>query len=194
MADEGAQKRIDIYLASTITILWYICWPLYYIATGVLYILKLLYWPVDFLLQPFVYLGRFLFACCLAPFQLLVKLEVRTSWSSVVLLPWSNLLNRWSTSTSESRQLLVSPLVSPLLSSTARLRPLLDLTLPPAVPNFARQRSIANPSADERRLLSSHSRLSVPPHRRFGFRETKSCLVTSVRATAHARVDVTRVF
>ncbi|TKA29011.1 hypothetical protein B0A50_03423 [Salinomyces thailandicus] len=76
MADEGAQKRIDIYLASTITILWYICWPLYYIATGVLYILKLLYWPVDFLLQPFVYLGRFLFACCLAPFQLLVKLEV----------------------------------------------------------------------------------------------------------------------
>ncbi|KAK5121995.1 hypothetical protein LTR85_004567 [Meristemomyces frigidus] len=72
-------KRAEVYLANTLTVLWYICWPiviiLYYLAVAVLFIIKLLYRPVGFLLQPLVYFGRFLLACSIAPFQLLAKFE-----------------------------------------------------------------------------------------------------------------------
>lgn len=82
MADQQLQSQANVYLANTLTVLWYICWPIgilvYYVAIAVLSILKLLYRPVRFLLQPFVYLGRFVLACMIAPFQLLVKFEV--SW------------------------------------------------------------------------------------------------------------------
>ena len=82
MAEQLQHKQGSVLLAKTLTVFWYICWPIailiYYIAVAVLFILKLLYQPVGFLLQPVVYLGRFLLACLVAPFRLLVKLEV--SW------------------------------------------------------------------------------------------------------------------
>jgi len=63
-----------------VIVLWQILWPiralLYYLAILLLFILKLLYRPVAFLLQPLLFLGRFVVACLIAPFQLLVKLEV----------------------------------------------------------------------------------------------------------------------
>ena len=60
--------------------LWYICWPigvsLYYVAVTIFSLLKLLYRPLGFLLQPLVYLGRFILACLAAPFHFLVRFEV----------------------------------------------------------------------------------------------------------------------
>ncbi|KAK4543153.1 hypothetical protein LTR36_005931 [Oleoguttula mirabilis] len=79
MVEHVQHKRAEVYLANALTILWYICWPvgmlLYYLAVAVLFVLKLLYRPAGFLLQPFVYLGRFIVACLIAPFQLLVRFE-----------------------------------------------------------------------------------------------------------------------
>lgn len=61
-------------------ILYWLCWPvgilIYYLFTAVFAILKLLYWPIAFLLQPFVYFGRFVLAVLALPFRALVKLEV----------------------------------------------------------------------------------------------------------------------
>jgi hypothetical protein len=72
---------MNIYLAWTGTILWWICWPigilLYYLFVAVVAILKLIYWPIAFILQPVVYLLRFIAACLALPFRALVKLEVR---------------------------------------------------------------------------------------------------------------------
>ena len=80
MAEQLQQKQAKVLLANSLTVLWYICWPIailiYYIAVAVLFVLKLLYRPVGFLLQPVVYLGHFILACLIAPFQLLAKLEV----------------------------------------------------------------------------------------------------------------------
>ena len=68
------------YLAGTLTVLFWVCWPiyiiLYYISITILTILKLLYWPIAFVLQPVVYLLRFITACLALPFRALVKLEV----------------------------------------------------------------------------------------------------------------------
>lgn len=82
MADDAAAAtHPTAYLNKTLTVLSYIWWPvgilLKCIATLILYLAKLLYWPVGFLLQPVVYLARFILICLLAPFRLLVKLEVR---------------------------------------------------------------------------------------------------------------------
>jgi hypothetical protein len=72
---------MNIYLAWTGTILWWICWPigilLYYLFVAVVAILKLIYWPIAFILQPVVYLLRFIAAILALPFRALVKLEVR---------------------------------------------------------------------------------------------------------------------
>lgn len=69
----------------TTTVVYYILWPvgtlIFYIVILVLFILKLLYRPVAFLLQPLVYLGRFLFACAIAPLRLLAKLEVSVGYT-----------------------------------------------------------------------------------------------------------------
>ena len=54
------------------------------IATFVLYLVKLLYWPIGFLLQPVIYLARFILTCVLAPFRLLVKLEVRIPTNNIL--------------------------------------------------------------------------------------------------------------
>ena len=71
---------MNIYLAWTGTILWWICWPIgivvYYLFVAVITALKVLYWPIAFILQPVVYLFRFIAACLALPFRALVKLEV----------------------------------------------------------------------------------------------------------------------
>jgi hypothetical protein len=68
------------YLAGTLTVLFWIGWPiyivLYYISITIFAILKVLYWPIAFVLQPVVYLLRFIAACLALPFRALVKLEV----------------------------------------------------------------------------------------------------------------------
>lgn len=68
------------YLAGTLTVLFWIVWPiyivLYYLAITIFAILKVLYWPIAFVLQPVVYLLRFIAACLALPFRALVKLEV----------------------------------------------------------------------------------------------------------------------
>lgn len=67
-------------LAWATAIAWSICYPigvvLRYLALSVLFVLRLLYRPVGFLLQPVVYLGRFALACLVAPFTLVAKFEV----------------------------------------------------------------------------------------------------------------------
>jgi hypothetical protein len=72
---------MNTYLAWTGTILWWICWPIgiliYYVAITIIAILKLIYWPIAFILQPVVYLLRFIAAILALPFRALVKLEVR---------------------------------------------------------------------------------------------------------------------
>ena len=87
MADRVLPSASGIYITNTLSILWYICWPvgvlLYYLAIAVLTMIKLLYQPVGFLLQPLVYVGRFLLACLIAPFRLLVKFEVSRLQSSL---------------------------------------------------------------------------------------------------------------
>lgn len=74
------ETTMNVYLAWTGTILWWICWPvgivLYYLFIAVVAILKLIYWPIAFILQPVVYLFRFIGACLALPFRALVKLEV----------------------------------------------------------------------------------------------------------------------
>jgi hypothetical protein len=68
------------YLAGTLTVLFWIGWPiyivLYYISITIFAILKVLYWPIAFVLQPVVYLLRFIAACLALPFRALIKLEV----------------------------------------------------------------------------------------------------------------------
>nr|POE56793.1 hypothetical protein CFP56_33765 [Quercus suber] len=67
------------FLSTAATALWYIGFPigfvLYHLAILVLFTLKQLYRPLAFLSLPALYLGRFILACLVAPFQLLVKFE-----------------------------------------------------------------------------------------------------------------------
>jgi hypothetical protein len=74
---------MNIYLAWTGTILYWISWPigivLFYLFVAVVAILKLIYWPIAFILQPVVHLLRFITAVLALPFRALVKLEVRAS-------------------------------------------------------------------------------------------------------------------
>ncbi|KAK0265135.1 hypothetical protein LTR91_008314 [Friedmanniomyces endolithicus] len=79
MSEQPEDGRMNIYLAVTITILWYIGYPiafvLYYAALAILFALRTLYRPVAFFLQPLIILGRFILACLLAPLALLAKFE-----------------------------------------------------------------------------------------------------------------------
>ncbi|KAK0285688.1 hypothetical protein LTR35_005028 [Friedmanniomyces endolithicus] len=79
MSEQPEDERMNIYLAVTITVLWYIGYPiafvLYYAAHAIVFVLRTLYRPVAFLLQPLVYLGHFILACLIAPFALLAKFE-----------------------------------------------------------------------------------------------------------------------
>lgn len=71
---------MNIYLAWTGTILYWISWPiaiaLFYLFVAVVAVLKLIYWPIAFVLQPVVHLLRFIAAVLALPFRALVKLEV----------------------------------------------------------------------------------------------------------------------
>jgi hypothetical protein len=71
---------MNIYLAWTGTILYWISWPigiaLFYLFVAVIAVLKLIYWPTAFVLQPVVHLLRFITAVLALPFRALVKLEV----------------------------------------------------------------------------------------------------------------------
>lgn len=49
---------------------------IYYIAFGVVIVLRLLWRPLEFLLLPVLYLGDFIVRCTLAPFRFLAKFEV----------------------------------------------------------------------------------------------------------------------
>jgi len=69
-------------------VLWPICWLLYHTAILIVYLLNLLYRPLAFLLQPFVLLAQVILACVLAPFQLLVKFEVRMPKKSRRVAGW----------------------------------------------------------------------------------------------------------
>ncbi|KAF2766715.1 hypothetical protein EJ03DRAFT_174048 [Teratosphaeria nubilosa] len=79
MSAMAEHEQWQVALAWSVTVLWYICWPigiiLYYLVFVAIFLAKLLYRPVGFLLQPIVYLGRFTAACIAAPFQLLARLE-----------------------------------------------------------------------------------------------------------------------
>jgi len=71
---------MNIYLDWALTISWYICWPtwlaVYYLAVALLVVLKLLYQPIAFVLQPVVYFAKIIGTCLAFPFRLLAKLEV----------------------------------------------------------------------------------------------------------------------
>ena len=88
---------MNIYLAWTGTILYWISWPigivLFYIFVAVVAILKLIYWPIAFILQPVAHLLRFITAVLALPFRALVKLEVRANWNYVCRLKISNCLS-----------------------------------------------------------------------------------------------------
>lgn len=76
-------RVMDIYLDWTITVLKYIFWPIgiavYYLGIAVLTVLKLLYQPVAFILQPVFYLAKFILGCFAFPFKLLARLEVSST-------------------------------------------------------------------------------------------------------------------
>ena len=83
---DDAQEITLLHWAGVL--LWYICWPvgiaIYYIvysvAAVVLFIAKLCWRPLAFVLLPVLYLGEFILACFTAPFRLLAKFEVLHSF------------------------------------------------------------------------------------------------------------------
>ena len=90
--ESGMDPQIKDVLSTTGTVVWWICWPIgislyyvgYYLAFTILFIVKLVYRPLEFVLLPVIYLGQFLLACVAVPFRLLAKFEV--SWSPILLL------------------------------------------------------------------------------------------------------------
>ena len=65
-------------------IVWSICYPIvisiyytfYYICFSILFLPKLLYEPLAFILLPIVYLVQFVWSCFLAPFRFIARFEV----------------------------------------------------------------------------------------------------------------------
>lgn len=88
MAEDVAEPAIDPQTREVlqwgVTIAYWIAYPIaiaiyyasYYLAFGVLFVLKLIYHPLEFVLLPVLYLLRFLATCFLAPFQFLARFEV----------------------------------------------------------------------------------------------------------------------
>lgn len=64
--------------------LYWILWPIgfaiyqgiYYFGFASIFVLKLAYKPLEFILLPVFYFGRFLLECLIAPFKFLAKFEV----------------------------------------------------------------------------------------------------------------------
>ncbi|KAM0705370.1 hypothetical protein Q7P35_008160 [Cladosporium inversicolor] len=81
---------MNIYFAWTGTILYWISWPigiaLFYLFVAVVAILKLIYWPIAFILRPVVHLLRFIAAVLAQPFRALVKLEPLYNYIGVAVL------------------------------------------------------------------------------------------------------------
>ncbi len=69
------------------TVIYWLVWPIgialyniaYYTSVAVLFVLKLIYRPLEFILLPVLYLLRFILNCLFAPFQFLARFEVRTN-------------------------------------------------------------------------------------------------------------------
>lgn len=66
------------------TIAYWIFWPIgialyyvaYYASFALLFVIKLIWRPLEFVLLPLYYLGKFVLACFAAPFKFLAKFEV----------------------------------------------------------------------------------------------------------------------
>ena len=58
----------------------------YYISFGAVFVVKLLYRPLEFILLPVVYLAQFIFNCILAPFRFLARFEVRLDTEIMILV------------------------------------------------------------------------------------------------------------
>jgi hypothetical protein len=84
MPEPGADPQIrDLLLTAGKAIYWLgypivvgLYYGLYYLAFAVVFVLKLLYRPLEFTLLPLVCFAQFLFACLLAPFRFLARFEV----------------------------------------------------------------------------------------------------------------------
>ena len=76
----------DILSVAGKTLYW-ISWPIgigiyylvYYMSFALLFVVKLVYRPLEFILLPVFYLLKFVFGCLIAPFQFLAKFEVCTT-------------------------------------------------------------------------------------------------------------------
>ncbi|KAK4621700.1 hypothetical protein CLAFUR4_07602 [Fulvia fulva] len=72
-------RHLNIYLGWALTISYWICWPvvsvLWYLALAVFFVVKILYWPVAFLLQPVFVFGRVVLNVLATPFRLLVRFQ-----------------------------------------------------------------------------------------------------------------------
>ncbi|EME43678.1 hypothetical protein DOTSEDRAFT_174645 [Dothistroma septosporum NZE10] len=78
-SEHGTRHQLNLYLDWAWTISYWICapigWVLWYILLAVLFIIKILYWPVAFLLQPVFIFGRVILNILAAPFRLLVQFQ-----------------------------------------------------------------------------------------------------------------------
>ncbi|OQO03534.1 hypothetical protein B0A48_10198 [Cryoendolithus antarcticus] len=81
---------MNIYLDWTVTVLWWICYPVavivYYLAITLSALASFLWRPLAFLLQPVVYLGRAIVAVLTIPIHLLVKLEPLYNYLGIAAL------------------------------------------------------------------------------------------------------------
>nr|OQO16601.1 hypothetical protein B0A51_15436 [Rachicladosporium sp. CCFEE 5018] len=81
---------MNIYLDWTVTVLWWICYPVavivYYLAIILFALASFLWRPLAFLLQPVVYLARAIVAVLAIPIQLLVKLEPLYNYLGIAAL------------------------------------------------------------------------------------------------------------
>ncbi|KAL1304476.1 hypothetical protein AAFC00_003467 [Neodothiora populina] len=81
---------MNIYLATTLTVLYWIVYPLYlvlyYVALAVLYILAPVTRVVLFVLQPLFYFARLVGACITAPFYFFAKFETLYIYLGVATL------------------------------------------------------------------------------------------------------------
>lgn len=126
---------MHVALSWLLTILWWICYPIgiliYYIFTFVLNVLHLLYRPIAFILQPVVYLGRFIFAVLALPFRLLARLEVSIQSPHESSQCSINSINSLFTTTSASQPSSASAAGYVYSTSTTSCTASSDSTRPP---------------------------------------------------------------
>ena len=91
----GPSPSVREILRVVENIFWWIFYPIgvglyylvYYLAFAVVFLLRLFYKPIAFVLLPIVYLLQVLWACFLAPFRFLAKFEVnlRHNYQSIYI-------------------------------------------------------------------------------------------------------------